>query len=81
MKKRKARLKLRSCLVSDGRHQHIGFLFFQTASVIVLLNNVLQNAALGLLRSIRTDHVEPGGDIDIFPKAKGYKVTFVDVKL
>lgn len=76
MKKRKP--KLRACEVTDGCWLHVGFLYFETDSMIVLLNNVGGDSELGPLKMIRHTHREPEADVDIYPKAKGYRIISVD---
>lgn len=80
MARRLNKSKLRACIVSNGRHMHVGSFYFQTGSVIVLLNNTLVGAELVSLQPVRTTHAEPETDISVFPKSLGYKVKFVERK-
>ena len=66
------------CEVTNGRHLHVGFLYFETRSYIVLLNNTLQAADLGRLKRVRKSHAEPETDIHIFSKAAGYRIHSVE---
>ncbi len=58
---------LRPCNVVVGKSEYMGFLYMRNEHVVVLLNNLVEKADLGPLRSIRHDYVEPKADILIFP--------------
>lgn len=61
-------LSLRACEVLDGKSSYIGFLYMQNERVVVLLNNLVADADLGPLQSIRRKHIEPEADILILPR-------------
>ena len=46
----------------------IGVLYFENERVVVLLNNLVQNADLGPIKYFRDKHVEPEATIVIIPR-------------
>ncbi len=55
----------------------VGQLYFKTATHVVLLNNVLQQADLGRLRQRRTRHFEPEADVIVIPRVDVLSIELV----
>ena len=61
-------LPLQACVVLDNKSVYYGFLYMQNERIVVLLNNLVDNAELGPLQNIRREHIEPEADILILPR-------------
>jgi hypothetical protein len=68
----------KAAVVKKGRTVTAGLLYFQTASYVVLLNNMATKADLGPLRSRRDIHLEPEANITIIPKDSETKVELIE---
>jgi hypothetical protein len=62
--------RLPICIVHSGKVHHTGFLFMENERVVILLNNIVAGAELGLLQNIRYEHIEPEADIFILPRSQ-----------
>jgi hypothetical protein len=78
--KRRSKLnvrRLRPVVVRAGAVMHMGLLLFETNKFIVLLNNMVEGADVGPLRSVRTEQFEPECDVLVLPRSAGMTMEFL----
>ena len=60
---------LPACRVHHNAGQYsVGLLYLENERVVILLNNLIENADLGPIKSIRIEHIEPEASITIIPR-------------
>ena len=71
-------LALQPCVVLGNKSVYTGFLYMQNERVVILVNNLVDNAELGPLQNIRRKHIEPEADILILPRRQVNTIKIVE---